>query len=254
MSYYPTDVVTLTAEFLTSIGGPLVDATDLTITISDPDGNIELPTTSSGIVHVSTGLYRYAWTIPANAPAGDHVVLWSGDGGTVTATDLVTVLSAAATWCTIDDVLLLTGKTVSDAQLQQAATVLELHLGRTYQELVANPDGGTLKVGRRDREWLRRACAYQAAWMLAQPDMYQRLDMDPVAKSGVRGFVLKGDALLLAPLARRALQRVSWLRSRSLHIRTPFQDGIGPLSPNAVAEANDAYEPWAAMSFSGGDD
>src|SRR5207253_1165061 len=122
----------------------------------------------------------------------------------------------------------------------------ELHIGRTYYELVSNPDGGSLKVGRRDREWLRRACAYQCAWMLAQPDMYQRLDMDALASTG-RPITLKDRALVLAPLARRALQRVSWLRSRSLHIRTPFTDGLGPVSPNAVAESNDAYEAFVSM-------
>ena len=108
-----------------------------------------------------------------------------------------------------------TGKTVTDTQVAQASAALELHIGRTYYETVSNPDGGSLKVGRRDREWLRRACAYQAAWMLAQPDMYQRLDMDALASTG-RPITLKDRALVLAPLARRALQRVSWLRSRSL--------------------------------------
>lgn len=247
---YPGAQVTLTAEFLSSPTGTLVDATDLTITITDPNAVVEVAATSSGITHVSTGLYRYVWTIPANAPDGDHVVLWSGDGGTATATDLVNVLAAADTWCTVDDVLLFTGKAVTDAQLAQASAAVELHIGRTYYETVSHPDGGSLKVGRRDREWLRRACAYQCAWMLAQPDMFQRLELEQANGVGRLG----NTALVLAPLARKALKRVSWLRSRSLHIRTPFTDGIGPVSPNAVAEANDAYEAWSALSFSGGDD
>ena len=245
--YSPTDTVTLTAEFLSSQGGPLVDAADITITITDPNGAVEVPMTSTGIVHVGTGVYRYSWVIPLDAPSGDHLVLWAGDGGTATATDLVTVTTAQATWCTVDDVLLFTGKSVSDSTLMQAAGVLELHMGRTFYELVSNPDGGTLKVGRRDREWLRRALAYQAAWMLAQPDMYQRLDMDMLASTG-RPLQLKDRALVLAPLARRALQRVSWLRSRSLHVRSQFTDHMGPLSPNAVSESNDAYEAWSVIA------
>lgn len=250
MPYYPTDTVTLTAEFLSAPGGPLVDATDLTITITDPDSAVEVPTTSGGIVHVSTGLYRYAWVIPANAATGDHLVLWSGDSGTVTATDLVTVEGAPVTWCTIDDVALYTGLNVSDATLAQAAGILELHIGRTYFELVSNPDGGALKIGRRDRQWLRQACAYQAAWLTAQPDVFQRLDMDALASSG-RPINLKDRGLTLAPLARKAIQRVSWLRSRSIHVRTPFTDGIGPVSPNMAAEANDFYEgPWLPLGAS----
>lgn len=246
MPFYATDVVTLTAEFLTSAGGPLVDATDLTITITDPNGAVEVPATSSGIVHVSTGVYRYAWTIPADAPAGDHLVLWSGDSGTVTATDLVTVASAAATWCTLDDVTTFTGKTVTEAQLMQAAASVELALGRTYLELVSDPDGGQVKVGRRDREWIRRACAYQAAWLPAQPDLYGRLDITGLSTART-AIPFKDRALVLAPLARKALQRVSWLRSRSLHTRTPFLDGLNAISPNPVAEANDAYEAWTSL-------
>ena len=152
------------------------------------------------------------------------------------------------TWCTVADVLLFTGKTVTDAQLAQAAAALELHLGRTYYETVSNPDGGTVKVGRRDLEWIRRACAYQAGWMLAQPDMYQRLDMDALASTG-RPITLKDRALVLAPLARRALQRVSWLRSRSLHIRSRFTDGLSELSPNAGAAAPDAFETFTSMGW-----
>lgn len=243
---YPGEQVVLTSEFFTGPGGPLTDVTGLTVTITSPTNTVEVATTGSGIVHATTGVYRYTWTIPAGAAAGDHLVLWSANSGAVTTVDTVTVSSTAGTWCTTDDVLLLTGKTVTDAQLAQASAALELHVGRTYFETVSNPDGGSVKVGRRDREWLKRACAYQAAWMLAQPDMYQRLDMDALASTG-RPISLKDRALVLAPLARRALQRVSWLRSRSLHARTPFVDGMSPISPNAVAEANDAYEAWSPL-------
>jgi len=244
---YPGEQVTVTAEFLSGPTGPLTDVTGLTITITNPSNVVELATTSTGIVHAATGVYRYTWTVPTGAPAGDHIVLWSANSGAVTAVDTITVSATAGTWCTADDVLLLTGKTVTDTQVAQASAALELHVGRTFYETVSNPDGGSLKVGRRDREWLRRACAYQAAWMLAQPDMYQRLDMDALASTG-RPITLKDRALVLAPLARRALQRVSWLRSRSLRARTPFTDGIGPVSPNAVSESNDTYEAWTGMS------
>lgn len=243
---YPGEQVTVTAEFLSGPTGPLTDVTGLTITITSPASVVELATTSTGIVHAATGVYRYTWTVPTGAPTGDHLVLWSANAGAVTAVDTIAVSSTAGTWCTTDDVLLLTGKTVSDTQLAQASTVLELHLGRTFYELVSNPDGGTVKVGRRDREWLRRACAYQAAWMLAQPDMYQRIDMDAMASPG-RPITLKDRALVLAPLARRALQRVSWLRSRSLHARTPFTDGLSAISPNPSSEANDAFEIFTPM-------
>lgn len=150
------------------------------------------------------------------------------------------------TWCTAADVLQLTGKTVDDPQVYQANATMELHLGRTYVEMMSTPDSGQVKLGRRDLEWLRRACAYQCAWITAQPDLFTRLDMDAVAATG-RPIQLKDRGLTLAPLARKALERVSWLRTRSMHIRSPFQDGMGPISGNAASEANDAYETWSSL-------
>lgn len=124
------------------------------------------------------------------------------------------------TWATAADVLSLTGATVTDAQLTQANAALELHAGRLYTDAVT-------RTGTRDIEWMRRACAYQAAWMLSQPDMFSRIDMSAMTQGG-RAVGLKDHALVLAPNAKRALARVSWLRSRSLHVRSPFQDGLGP--------------------------
>lgn len=152
------------------------------------------------------------------------------------------------TWCVAADVLQLTGKTVTLSQVEMASAQIELHIGRTYFEMMSNPDNGQVKIGRRDLEWMRRACAYQCAWMLGQPDMYTRLDADAIGAAG-RPINLKDRALVLAPLARKAISRVSWLRSRSLHARSPFQDGMGPISGNAASEANDAYESWSSMGY-----
>jgi hypothetical protein len=127
------------------------------------------------------------------------------------------------TWATTADVLSLTGSTVTDDQLAQANAVLELHSGRFYTDALA-------RTGTRDIEWMRRACSYQAAWMLSQPDMFARIDISQVAQEG-RAVGLKDHALVLAPLAKRALARVSWLKSRSLHVRSPFVDGLGVAEP-----------------------
>lgn len=122
------------------------------------------------------------------------------------------------TWATVADVSSLTGVTVSSTD--KANAVIELHTGRLYTDAVT-------RTGARDLEWMRRACAYQAAWQASQPDMYARLDLNGVNQEG-RAVGLKEHALVLAPLARKALARVSWLKSRSLHVRSPFQDGLGP--------------------------
>lgn len=122
-------------------------------------------------------------------------------------------------WATTADVLSLTGTTATQAQVDQANAVIEVIGGKVYT--LANAH-----VGTRDTEWMRRACAYQAAWMLSQPDMFARLDLSAVTQEG-RAVGLKEHALVLAPLAKKALGRVSWARSRSLHVRAPFEDGLG---------------------------
>lgn len=142
------------------------------------------------------------------------------------------------TWATAADVLSLTGKTVTDDQLTQANAALELHAGRIYTL-------GLAHTGTRDIEWMRRACAYQAAWMPDQPDVFGRLDYTEVGKERGTPTKITATAMTLAPLARKALNRVSWLRSRSLHARSPFTDHMG--YPLGGSTADTGYEDWQAM-------
>jgi hypothetical protein len=146
----------------------------------------------------------------------------------------VTTLS----WAQADDVLTYTGETVTDAQVMRAQAIIDMFAARTYDALP--------RIGSRDLHWLKLAGAYQAAWMLSQPDMFSRLDFATIS-SGSRPVELKGATLWLAPLAARALKRVSWLRSRSLHVRTPFTDGLTPISSDPDSAGNDFYETWTGM-------
>jgi hypothetical protein len=140
------------------------------------------------------------------------------------------------TWATPADVLSLTGTADStDTEVVKANAVVEIIGGRLYT-LAAD------RTGRRDTEWLRRAVAYQVPWMRANPDFFERLDL-----ATLEGLDLKELALILAPLTRHALNRLSWRRSRSLHVQSPFQDGPGPVSSNPVAEVNDAFESWSPI-------
>lgn len=140
------------------------------------------------------------------------------------------------TWATAADVLALTGaQGVTDEEVTQANAIVELFTSRLYIEAVA-------RTGSRDVEWMRRAVAYQVPWMRAQPDLYERLDL-----STMDGLGVKEMALVLAPLTKQALNKVSWRRSRSLHVRSPFVDGPGAVSGNALSEGNDRYEPWSPM-------
>lgn len=140
------------------------------------------------------------------------------------------------TWATPADVLSLTGTAdATDAEVLKANAIVEIIGGRLYTLAADN-------TGRRDAEWMRRAVAYEVPWMRAQPDLFERLDL-----ATLEGLELKELALILAPLTRHALNKLSWRRTRSLHVRSPFQDGPGPVSGNPLAEVNDAHESWSPL-------
>ena len=144
-------------------------------------------------------------------------------------------------WASTADVTSLTAATVTDAQLAQAQAVVELHAGRTFD--------ATTRMGSRDVEWLRRAVAYQAVWQLGQGDVFSRLDFTQVGKDKGTPVGITETGMTLAPLARQALRRVSWLRSRSLHVRAPFEDGPGPGGgiASGLTDASDASQAWGAF-------
>lgn len=145
-----------------------------------------------------------------------------------------------ASWAQTADVETFTGFAVTDAQVMQAQAVIDMFSARTHLSAA--------RIGARDLYWLKLAVAYQAAWMTAQPDVFSRLDFSTMTMEN-RAVALQGDTLRVAPLASKALKRLSWLRSRSLHIRSPFQDGLSPISPDPDSSANDAYQMWSSGGF-----
>lgn len=232
----------LEAQFLSYAGGPATDVTGLTVTIT-PVGSTTpaVGPTSTGVTHVATGLYSYVWAIPTTQAIGDYSVVWNASGG-VQASEVITLLPASSgTWASVADVVAITGKTVTQTQLAMANSVIEIFARRTYGFAMADPQNP--HVGTRDLEWMKRAVAHQAAWMLSQPDFFSRLDVTTITE-GRKAIGLKEQTLLLAPMARMALSRVSWQRTRSIHVRSPFMDGLSPISADPDSAGNDFYDSW----------
>lgn len=123
-------------------------------------------------------------------------------------------------WASTDDVEDVTGQPVTTAQLALAASTVETHSGRPYTADIA------AVTGTRDTFWLKRAEAFQAVWLIAQPDLLQRLDLTNVPGEGGTAS-LKEHALTLAPYAARALAKLSWKRSRSVNVRPAMADLLG---------------------------
>ncbi|MER7814542.1 hypothetical protein [Streptomyces sp. NPDC096153] len=139
-------------------------------------------------------------------------------------------------WATPQQVIDITGVTVAEQQLAQAQDDIEIFSGRTYDD--------TPRIRARDLYWLRKAVARQAAWLTGQFGIETRMDLESNSQDGVSN-AYKEDGIVLAPMAARALKRCSWMRSRTIHIRSAFEGSAGVA--NALLEASDAAQDWRPM-------
>ena len=155
-------------------------------------------------------------------------------------------------WATTDDVAALTGRTVSESDVTIAIGVIELTNGGRMAAL--DPDW----VSGRVQDWLRRAVAYQAAFMVAHPDYFERMDLKSLSQDGVSA-VFKGDSITIAPLARRCLNKLPWRGTRTItpsinrtSDRAGYRDSNAPDLPDVAAPAYTSEDfddalPWQGM-------
>lgn len=137
-------------------------------------------------------------------------------------------------WCSTEEVIAITGVTVTDVQLSQAQSSIEVFCNRIFTDAP--------RIRTRDLYWLGRAVAYQAAWEKNQYDLNARLDANQVQQDGIVAS-LNDRAMTLGPRAKGALQRCSWMRSRTIHVRSPLESA-GPYG-NALSDASDDHQSWA---------
>ena len=119
-------------------------------------------------------------------------------------------------WATVQDVDDLTGVTVTDPQIAIAQAIIEIHVART-EDVPADT------ITARDVQWLKRAVAYQTVWVNANPDLFTRIEHVTILQDGVEVRDLPPDALTLAPLAKKAIRRLSWMKTRSIHTPSHFE-------------------------------
>ena len=249
MSWLQGDNVSLSAQFYEYSGGPGAVLTSVTVTITKiGDTSPTLGPVSAGISNPANGLYTYVWTTSLDTDAADYTVVWDGTDGdleAVQASEVITVTDAVTgTWASTADVQDITGVTVTDAQLRRAQYVIDIVSGRTYEiRPLLVQENRT-----RDLRWLKQAVAYQAAWMISQPDMFTRMNVTSVNQDTSQAQ-MGASALTLAPLARRALNRVSWKGTRSLQVqRRPQADGLGVLPAGSPVYDYDWEEPlWRPL-------
>lgn len=116
---------------------------------------------------------------------------------------------SATLWASVADITAATGVTVNASTRSIAANAIELTTGLI--EGVERTD-----ISDRDRYWLKLAVCYQAAWIVAQPDYLERNAIASASQDGQAATGGNPDWLVLAPLARKALKRLSWRGVRTV--------------------------------------
>lgn len=122
-----------------------------------------------------------------------------------------------AHWGTIADTQLRTGLTdVTDDELMQASAVVELVTGAIYDFTMVPANGNTIPLlNKRDEYWMNAAAAYLVPFMRDHVDYLTRMQAKAFSQDG-QSVTLDGDSLVLPPLTRRALKRLSWRGTRTM--------------------------------------
>lgn len=140
-------------------------------------------------------------------------------------------------WATGADVVTLTGHPADDEKIAIAQILIEMFVGRTED---------TADIGADDLAWLKRAVAYQAVWLEGQPDLFTRLDVTQLSQDGMQA-AFKGDGLVLAPLAKRAIRQLSWKGgTRSISVE-PFQPVVVGRYPIGGPIVDYDWERWRRL-------
>lgn len=144
-----------------------------------------------------------------------------------------------AYWATAADVLNMTGKTVTEAQVSQAEAVIIIQVNRTPSASAA--------FSPRDLYWLKSAVCFQAAWMPDQPGYLQRQAADSVSQDGVTVVQTKEWQITLSPVAARAIKNLSWKGARTVRMKRP--SGMDGRDGRFLNEQDDQYESWEPFSI-----
>lgn len=142
-------------------------------------------------------------------------------------------------WATISDTTALTGTTVDESTLGQAQGVVELFAGIT-EDNTATMSNGNARM-------LKAATAYQAAWMKSQVDVTGRMDVAEVQQDGATVKPAGPDDLVLAPLAKRCLDRLTWRGRRSITLTVGAPQYVGdPLAAFLTDSGPGCWTPVGA--------
>ena len=145
-------------------------------------------------------------------------------------------------WATTSDVATYTGVTATAAQVEQAQAVVEMFADTTTDASNAG------NISPKNLRLLKQAVAYQAAWITQHPDAFTNVDLTAFNQDQVSGTLAHANALILAPLAKRCIDRLSWKRIRPLRIGPRSSYGHIPRTMNLTSAVADDDDPrWQPL-------
>lgn len=122
-----------------------------------------------------------------------------------------------STWASIGETQAYTGIAVSQDHLTMAQGMIELFSDVVYNQ-TADASGAPI-IGAKNFRLLKMATAYQAAWITEHPDLFTHTDIQSINQDGIFYVHSNENSYLIAPMARRALKRLSWMRNKTIRIR-----------------------------------
>ena len=112
-------------------------------------------------------------------------------------------------WATVAETLTYTKLTVTSADIDAAQFMVELFADVTEDATISTKNLRLLKM----------AVAYQAAWISDHPDIFTHVDVSTMLQDGIQFTNAHANAGVLAPMAKRAIDRLSWKRNRSIRVK-----------------------------------
>ena len=151
-------------------------------------------------------------------------------------------------WATTADVSALTGVSVTDAEISTAQGIIGLFAEVTPDAAFDEDGDPTGMISPKNLRLLKMATAYQTVWMRERPDIFTSVDVSSYSEDGLSATHANTTAALLAPLARRAVYRLTWMRpNRSIRVGKGLNPEFAPAlyggRDSAVADDEKNWTP-----------
>lgn len=145
-------------------------------------------------------------------------------------------------WATVDDVLAITARTVDADTLTVAQSDVE-----TFVDRYSPDDDAALSP--RDLLRLKRAVCWQAVWLASNPDSHGRGLVSSLSQDGATATLATKDAVVLAPLAKRAIRNCQFRRRNTVRMVSDFEEQAGLVldDPNSDIDRDDDDFVWTPL-------